>query len=144
MNMIGKNPWTSESQENYINYHQHCIEANTDVLHKIQNYIEERLPQNAKENKKSPQKAQKSKEKKISLPNEEKKENKYQPHNYMSPKAASNKHILAQATSPKAQKQISHVEINKSSKKIKLVEDQKQQVSIKQPSNKYYGQNLQK
>jgi hypothetical protein len=45
LNMIGKCPWTSESQENYVNYQQHCVEANPDVLHKIENYIEDRLPQ---------------------------------------------------------------------------------------------------
>lgn len=29
VNMIGKNPWTSEAQENYVDYHGHCIDANS-------------------------------------------------------------------------------------------------------------------
>ena len=64
--MIGKNPWTSESQENYVNYHEHCIEANQEVLHKIENYIDDRQPR--KEDRKSPQKAGKGKDKRLASP----------------------------------------------------------------------------
>jgi hypothetical protein len=124
LNMIGKNPWTSESQENYINYHEHCIEANQDVLHKIENYIDERQPQSYKDEKKSPQKGHKSKERK-GLPNEDKKENKYQPNNYLSPKSPSSKHILLEAGSPKNYRPSSTADAAKSSKKIKIVDDQK-------------------
>jgi proline dehydrogenase len=63
LNMIGKAPWTSEAHENYLNYTSHAIDANPDVLHKIENYIEERLPRADKEERRSPKQQQRSKEK---------------------------------------------------------------------------------
>lgn len=81
LNMIGRSPWTSEAQENYVDYQQHCIDANPSVLTKIENYIEERLPQKVKDERKSPQKGSKEKDRKENP--------KYQVNNYLSPKAAS-------------------------------------------------------
>jgi len=46
--MIGRSPWKSESQENFVNYYDNCIEANPSVLHKIENYIEDHEPQSCK------------------------------------------------------------------------------------------------
>jgi len=37
--MIGKQPWASEAQESYVNYHSNCVDANEEVLNKIENYI---------------------------------------------------------------------------------------------------------
>jgi hypothetical protein len=78
--MIGRNPWTSESQESYVDYHQNCIEVNEEVLGKIENYISERQPQ-----VKSPPKAKKG-ERKVAA-SQDKKENRYNPAHYQSPKA---------------------------------------------------------
>lgn len=137
--MIGRSPWTSESQENYVNYQQHCIDVNPDVLNKIENYIEERLPQREKDERRSPQRPQKSKEK------QEKKENKYQSNNYLSPKAASSKQIPLQQdlASPKNYRPASIADANKSTKKIKIVDDGKME-GVQKAENKPYSQALEK
>ena len=77
--MIGRQPWTSEAHESYVNYNSNCLDANEDVLNKIENYIEERRPQ-----VKSPSKGKKLEKKSVLAEN--KKENKYNPHHYLSPK----------------------------------------------------------
>lgn len=59
LNMIGRSPWTSEAHENFLDYHQHCIDANPQVLSKIDEYLENRQP--TKEEKRSPIKQNKSK-----------------------------------------------------------------------------------
>lgn len=153
LNMIGKHPWKSEAQENYVDYHQHCIDANPDVLLKIENYIEERLPNSAKPQRKSPSKP-KPKDKKLTLPKEEeKKENRYQPNNYLSPKAASSKLLPPDAPSPKQFHRSSSGDIAKSFKKIRTKEEgegkpeaqQKHNDShAKQSSQKNYGQSLER
>jgi hypothetical protein len=151
LNMIGKHPWKSEAQENYVDYHQHCIDANPDVLLKIENYIEERLPNSAKPERKSPSKP-KPKDKKLTLPKEEeKKENRYQP-NYLSPKAASSKLIPPDAVSPKQFHRSSSGDIAKSFKKIRSKEEDKVEPQqkhsndshTKQSSQKNYGQSLER
>lgn len=84
--MIGKQLWTSESHENYVDYHNNYIQADPHILSKIQNYIEERVPNSPP----TPiQKKEKSQQKFIQnscLKKEDKKENKYSSNNYTSPK----------------------------------------------------------
>lgn len=136
LNMIGRSPWTSEAHENYLDYQQHCINANPDVLHKIENYIEDRLPLRDKEDRRSPQKL-KTGEK------PDKKENKYLSNNYLSPKAASSKHLPQDA--PKNYRQASIADASKSTKKMKIEEGKMDGVRQGEgQGEKLYGQHLER
>jgi hypothetical protein len=39
LNMIGKDVWKSETQENFVDLNGHCLEGNGDVFRRIDNYI---------------------------------------------------------------------------------------------------------
>lgn len=106
------------------------------MLHKIENYIDDRQPH--REDKKSPQKAGKGKDKRQPSPSE-KNENRYQPSNYL--KSPSSKHI--ELGSPKNNRPNSIAELGRSKKNIKIVDEQKME-GLKPAQNKYYGQNLEK
>ena len=125
LNMIGKNSWTSQAQENYVNYHENFIEANPHVFSKIQNYISQKESESAKAAKKSPQKGFKKGDRKHGISQkEDRKENKYQINSYLSPKAVSRKHIEADNQADRFRRSSSGQQ-QKSSKKLKIKEDVK-------------------
>lgn len=147
LNMIGKHPWKSEAHENYVDYHAHSIDANPDLLLKIDNYIEQRLPNTAQPQRNSPSKP-KPKDKKLPK-EEERKENKYHPGNYLSPKAPSSKLLSPDASSPKQFHRSSSGDIAKSSKNIRNKEEEKAESQKKNESHlkqgqKNYGQSLER
>jgi hypothetical protein len=45
LSMIGRTPWTSEAQENYVPYVENSLEADPEILLKIENYILDKAPQ---------------------------------------------------------------------------------------------------